>query len=272
MLGTFRQTPRQGWRERCLHHRQDSLPCKEKNNFRVSSSELPRSSNHQLHDHQVNLRYNQWWAILIEPFMVSDWLLCRRVTASQTAERAWRMRSSSSAIGVHHLIVAQAEWTGSDKSGQILVSEKISVDWNILNDSFVLGCDKTQISDDVKRCNAVIIDASTTSASENRSMIDKSSRNASPVTQLEPQKSSAGFVTTVCSVFAIIFVAVWWVFYAYTHPHSNSGQFLIQYGRPTSWSWRRGTARYTAATIHMWSNALLNCPSVSHLPTILFCT
>lgn len=115
----------------------------------------------------------------------------------------------------------------------------------------ILGCDKTQISDDVRNCAAVIIDTSTTIPTMNPSTNDKSSRNASPVTQLEPQKSSAGFVTTVCSIFAIIFVAVCWVFYAYTHPHSNSGQFLIQYGRPTSWSWRRGTARYTAATIHM---------------------
>lgn len=82
---------------------------------------------------------------------------------------------------------------------------------------------------------------------------DKSSHNASPVTQLEPQKSSAGFVTTICSIFAIIFVAVCWVFYAYTHPHTSSGQFLIQYGRPQAWSWRRGEARYTAASIHMWS-------------------
>ena len=80
---------------------------------------------------------------------------------------------------------------------------------------------------------------------------EKSSRTASPVTQLEPQKSSAGFVTVVCSVFALIFVSVCWVFYAYTHPHTSSGQFLIQYGRPSAWSWRRGEARYTAATIHM---------------------
>lgn len=129
--------------------------------------------------------------------------------------------------------------------------------WKRFHLLFLLGCDKTQISDDVKKCAAVIIDSTSMSPSENPSSSDKSSRNASPVTQLEPQKSSAGFVTSVCAVFALIFVAVCWVFYAYTHPHSNSGQFLIQYGRPSSWSWRRGTARYTAATIHMWSIALL---------------
>lgn len=85
---------------------------------------------------------------------------------------------------------------------------------------------------------------------------EKTSRNASPVTQLEPQKSSAGFVTAICSIFAIVFLTVCWVFYAYTHPHTGSGQFLIQYGRPQAWSWRRGEARYTAATIHMWINTL----------------
>ncbi|XP_034236773.1 plexin domain-containing protein 2 [Thrips palmi] len=41
-----------------------------------------------------------------------------------------------------------------------------------------------------------------------------------------------------------------WVLYAYRHPHSASGQWLIRY-RPSTWSWRRGEARYTAATIHM---------------------
>ncbi|XP_021914427.1 plexin domain-containing protein 2 isoform X2 [Zootermopsis nevadensis] len=40
------------------------------------------------------------------------------------------------------------------------------------------------------------------------------------------------------------------VLYAYRNPHSTSGQFLIRY-RPSQWSWKRGEARYTAATIHM---------------------
>lgn len=68
-----------------------------------------------------------------------------------------------------------------------------------------------------------------------------------------------------------------WAAYAYRNPHSTSGQMLIRvrinnicYGkkkrekcfkeifliffvqyRPSQWSWRRGEARYTAATIHM---------------------
>ncbi|XP_058801448.1 plexin domain-containing protein 2 [Phymastichus coffea] len=41
-----------------------------------------------------------------------------------------------------------------------------------------------------------------------------------------------------------------WAGYAYRNPHSTSGQMLIRY-RPSQWSWRRGEARYTAATIHM---------------------
>ncbi|XP_076619071.1 plexin domain containing lethal (1) G0289 [Colletes latitarsis] len=41
-----------------------------------------------------------------------------------------------------------------------------------------------------------------------------------------------------------------WAAYAYRNPHSASGQILIRY-RPSQWSWRRGEARYTAATIHM---------------------
>lgn len=43
---------------------------------------------------------------------------------------------------------------------------------------------------------------------------------------------------------------VGWAAYAYRNPHSASGQMLIRY-RPSQWSWRRGEARYTAATIHM---------------------
>lgn len=38
--------------------------------------------------------------------------------------------------------------------------------------------------------------------------------------------------------------------FAYRNPHSAVGQLLIRY-RPSQWRWRRGEARYTAATIHM---------------------
>ena len=66
-----------------------------------------------------------------------------------------------------------------------------------------------------------------------------------------PQKSSMGIVSTLSSIFAIAFVLCIWIVYAYTHPHTTSGQFLINYARPSAWSFRRGEARYTAASIHM---------------------
>ncbi|XP_030381871.1 plexin domain-containing protein 2 isoform X2 [Scaptodrosophila lebanonensis] len=55
-----------------------------------------------------------------------------------------------------------------------------------------------------------------------------------------------GFLVPICLVFAVTL----WLFYAYRNPHTKSGQLLIQF-RPSQWSWRRGEARYTAATIHM---------------------
>lgn len=55
---------------------------------------------------------------------------------------------------------------------------------------------------------------------------------------------------------SIVFIAVllvslaFWSVYAYRNPHTTSGQILIKY-RPSQWRWKRGEARYTAATIHM---------------------
>ncbi|XP_046741803.1 plexin domain-containing protein 1 isoform X2 [Diprion similis] len=51
-------------------------------------------------------------------------------------------------------------------------------------------------------------------------------------------------------VVSLIVGLIAWGGYAYRNPHSASGQVLIRY-RPSQWSWRRGEARYTAATIHM---------------------
>ncbi|XP_073828163.1 plexin domain containing lethal (1) G0289 isoform X2 [Musca autumnalis] len=55
-----------------------------------------------------------------------------------------------------------------------------------------------------------------------------------------------GVFIPICLVSCVLL----WVLYAYRNPHTKSGQLLIQY-RPSQWSWRRGEARYTAATIHM---------------------
>ncbi|KAK9888577.1 hypothetical protein WA026_000817 [Henosepilachna vigintioctopunctata] len=55
-----------------------------------------------------------------------------------------------------------------------------------------------------------------------------------------------GIMLLICMVSGITM----WVFYAYRNPHTTSGQMLIRY-RPSQWRWKRGEARYTAATIHM---------------------
>ncbi|XP_077280188.1 plexin domain containing lethal (1) G0289 [Temnothorax americanus] len=54
----------------------------------------------------------------------------------------------------------------------------------------------------------------------------------------------------ILTVVALVVGLAGWGVYAYRNPHSASGQMLIRY-RPSQWSWRRGEARYTAATIHM---------------------
>ncbi|KAK4328157.1 hypothetical protein Pmani_001431 [Petrolisthes manimaculis] len=61
--------------------------------------------------------------------------------------------------------------------------------------------------------------------------------------------SSVGTVVGVVFLVAMILGVAGWITYAYFFPHSSSGQFLIKY-RPSTWSWRRGEARYTAAAIH----------------------
>lgn len=95
-----------------------------------------------------------------------------------------------------------------------------------------------------------IINKNEESTAKSKNNNESNQRHASPVKQ-ESEKSGSGFLTILTSILALVFVAVCWVFYAYTHPHTSSGQLLIQY-RPNNWSWRRGyNARYTAASIHM---------------------
>ncbi|XP_076754628.1 plexin domain containing lethal (1) G0289 isoform X2 [Xylocopa sonorina] len=59
----------------------------------------------------------------------------------------------------------------------------------------------------------------------------------------------SGIIGILLVVGLVVALAAW-AAYAYRNPHSASGQMLIRY-RPSQWSWRRGEARYTAATIHM---------------------
>ncbi|CAH1960022.1 unnamed protein product [Acanthoscelides obtectus] len=63
-------------------------------------------------------------------------------------------------------------------------------------------------------------------------------------------KVGTSSIVAVLFLVGTIFGMVVWLFYAYRNPHTFSGQILIRY-RPSQWSWRRGEARYTAATIHM---------------------
>ncbi|XP_053674034.1 plexin domain-containing protein 2 [Anopheles nili] len=69
-------------------------------------------------------------------------------------------------------------------------------------------------------------------------------------------ESSHGLLVSLLIVIMILFSSGCWVLYAYRNPHTKSGQLLIRIAkfqkyRPNRWLWRRGEARYTAATIHM---------------------
>ncbi|KAI8121608.1 Plexin domain-containing protein 2 [Lucilia cuprina] len=72
-----------------------------------------------------------------------------------------------------------------------------------------------------------------------KSMVDESA-----------ERKSMGVTLGVFVPICLVSCALLWILYAYRNPHTRSGQLLIQY-RPSQWSWRRGEARYTAATIHM---------------------
>ncbi|KAJ0183985.1 hypothetical protein K1T71_000408 [Dendrolimus kikuchii] len=66
----------------------------------------------------------------------------------------------------------------------------------------------------------------------------------------ESHSSSIGGIVALFLVLTIVSSLIAWVLYAFKNPHTRSGQLLIRY-RPSQWNWRRGEARYTAATIHM---------------------
>lgn len=70
-----------------------------------------------------------------------------------------------------------------------------------------------------------------------------------PLAAPEPRRSAVGGVVGAMLAVALLAGLVW-VLYAFKNPHTRSGQLLIKY-RPSQWSWKRGEARYTAATIHM---------------------
>ncbi|XP_050454501.1 plexin domain-containing protein 2 [Cataglyphis hispanica] len=74
----------------------------------------------------------------------------------------------------------------------------------------------------------------------------------SPLESNTPNNMNMGVsgIIGILTVVALVAGLAGWGAYAYRNPHSTSGQMLIRY-RPSQWSWRRGEARYTAATIHM---------------------
>lgn len=84
-------------------------------------------------------------------------------------------------------------------------------------------------------------------ASSSHSVDD--SVNRVPAMQ-QQQSSSSSFLVSMVIIVGLLMTCGMWVLYAYRNPHTKSGQLLIRY-RPNKWSWRRGEARYTAATIHM---------------------
>ncbi|CAG7730002.1 unnamed protein product [Allacma fusca] len=74
--------------------------------------------------------------------------------------------------------------------------------------------------------------------------------NVSPIAQHHEEGMGAAGVIGILFLVMMIVTGAGWVFYAYLFPHSTSGQLLIRY-RPSQWTFRRGEARYTAASIHM---------------------
>lgn len=71
-----------------------------------------------------------------------------------------------------------------------------------------------------------------------------------PLRPFPPTQLGASGYVAIIFLIATISGFAFWTVYAYRNPHSASGQMLIRY-RPSQWRWRRGEARYTAATIHM---------------------
>ncbi|RVE44627.1 hypothetical protein evm_010713 [Chilo suppressalis] len=71
-----------------------------------------------------------------------------------------------------------------------------------------------------------------------------------PVQSAGAGGSAVGGVAVACACVALVFALAAWALYAFRNPHTRSGQLFIKY-RPSQWNWRRGEARYTAATIHM---------------------
>ncbi|XP_045472296.1 plexin domain-containing protein 2 [Harmonia axyridis] len=76
------------------------------------------------------------------------------------------------------------------------------------------------------------------------------SKQSDAITASQPDQIGMSGVLAIMMLLSMIVAISMWVYYAYRNPHTTSGQMLIRY-RPSQWRWKRGEARYTAATIHM---------------------
>lgn len=79
--------------------------------------------------------------------------------------------------------------------------------------------------------------------------IGQVSQSVQPAAPEQAHSAIGGVVAAFLAITLVVTVAAW-ILYAFKNPHTRSGQMLIKY-RPSQWNWRRGEARYTAATIHM---------------------
>ncbi|XP_017774361.1 PREDICTED: plexin domain-containing protein 2 [Nicrophorus vespilloides] len=127
------------------------------------------------------------------------------------------------------------------------------------------SCDKKVVKNSTE-CSAVFPtenyddhDLSYTHDDSNLVHVDDDPMKTSKITQNESKvlpPATSPVHMNVSSIIPLIFIVALvaalgvWIMYAYRNPHTTSGQMLIRY-RPSQWSWRRGEARYTAATIHM---------------------
>lgn len=89
----------------------------------------------------------------------------------------------------------------------------------------------------------------TVTVNERKAMFEDSMIHSLKHSRNDMNMGVSGIIGILLAI-GLVLGLVAWVTYAYRYPHSTSGQMLIRY-RPSQWSWRRGEARYTAATIHM---------------------
>ncbi|GJQ70259.1 hypothetical protein Trydic_g22701 [Trypoxylus dichotomus] len=111
------------------------------------------------------------------------------------------------------------------------------------------GCDRKQIRD-ASLCQTLYTsEVDYNEVIVNDRSISRSTAFASRSVNVKENMGVSGVVAALL-LGALVLLMGMWIIYAYRNPHTASGQILIKY-RPSQWRWRRGEARYTAATIHM---------------------